>query len=87
MIVEIYFPCFYGSEVSDTFGKISTSLFHSEWINEDKEFKSAMLIFMEKVKKPGKISIFGVYDVNLETFTFICNAAFSLYAVFKSRVN
>lgn len=84
MVVEIFIPCYYGSEILAVSVEVSASLFDSDWIDEGKNFKTAMKIFMEKTKRLNKISIFGVYDVDLETFTIICKSAFSLYAVFKS---
>ena len=84
MLVQTFIPCYYGSEVTVASENLSESLFHSDWTNEDKEFKFAMKLFMEKAKRYKKISIFGVYDVNLETFRIIYKSAYSLYAVFTT---
>lgn len=65
-------------------GKLSTSLFHSNWTNESKEFKIAMWIFMENGKRSMKISAFGVFELTLENFLKIINSTCSLYAVMKS---
>lgn len=84
MVVEIFIPCYYGSEILAVSEKLSESLFHAGWIEEEKIFKAAMTIFLEKVKRPIRVSIFGVFEINLATFTTICRSAYSLYAVFKS---
>lgn len=85
MLIQLFNPGYYGSEIFSVSGMLSTSLFHSDWFEEkDKNFKLAMIIFMEKVKKPKKMSIFGVYDVNLETFSLVIKAAYTLFAVFKT---
>ena len=85
MIIQLFIPGYYGTEVSIVSEKLSKSLFHSDWFeNQNKDFKLAMLIFIEKVKKPKVISIFGVYDVNLETFTLVCKSSYTLFAVFRS---
>lgn len=70
--------------VRDAFAKLNTSLYSAEWIQRNKKFKSSMTIVMENFKASVKVSAFGVFNVDLETFTRICNAAFSLYAVLKS---
>ena len=80
-VIEISFPCYYGSEIIASSEKLSTSLFHSEWFKQDKQFTKSMLIFMEKVKKPIKISVYGLYDLDLSYFTAVCNSAYSLFAV------
>lgn len=85
MLIQLFVPGYYGSEITAASDKLSTSLFHSGWLDEkDENFKSAMSIFMEKVKKPKVMSIFGVYDVDLGTFSMVCKASYSLFAVFKS---
>lgn len=84
MLVQILIPCFYGSEISAISYELSEGFFHSVSRYEDLKFTSAMKLFMEKVKRLNKISIFGVYDVNLSTFTIICRSAYSLYALITS---
>ena len=84
VIIQTLIPCYYGSEIMAVSDKLSASLFHSEWMYENKNFKTSMMVFLEKVKKPIKTTIFGFYDVNLSTFTAICHTTFSLYAVLRS---
>lgn len=81
MTAEIFLPCYYGTEVHSASENLSTSLFHSEWYTESLSFKKGMLIFMERVKRPVTITVFDVYHVNLQTFTFVCQSAYSLFAV------
>lgn len=63
--------------------KLSTGLFHSDWYYENQSYKKSMTIFMEYIKKPVKMSAIGLFEVNLESFTSICNSAYSLFAIFK----
>jgi odorant receptor len=81
MVIQLFLPFFFGSELSFASSKLLTALFGSEWIECDKEIKSTMKIFMENAKKEIKISAFNVFHVNLPTFTAIINSAYSLYAV------
>ena len=87
MILQILLPCYYGNEITVASMKMSTNLFHSEWISADEKFKKAMKIFMENAKRPIEIAAFGLFKVNLKTFTSICNSAYSLYAVLQSYKN
>lgn len=84
--LEIFLPCYYGNEISLAFAELSTSLFHSNWIESSKKHRTAMKIFLENSKKPIKITSVGLLDVDFKTFASICNAAYSLYAVFE-KVN
>lgn len=67
--------------------KLSTSIFHSEWMTGDRKFKQAVGIFMENTKKPVQIIAFGFINVNLATFKSILNFTYSLYAVLKQVNN
>jgi hypothetical protein len=86
MVLEIFLPCYFGSELSAASSKLSTALFGSKWIESDEKLKSTMKIFMENVKKEIKVSAFGVFHVNLLTFTTIINSAYSYYNILK-RIN
>lgn len=84
MTFEIFVTCFFGNELTVATTNLSTNLFHSNWMDQSKEFKTAMKMLMENAKKPAKISVFGIFDVSLENFLKIMNSTFSLYAGLKS---
>lgn len=85
--LQTFLPCYFGNKVFLASEKISTSLFHSKWIDEDKQFKSSVKIFLENLKKPIIISALnGFIAIDYDTLTTICNCAYSLYALFK-KVN
>jgi 7tm Odorant receptor len=64
--------------------KLSASLFHSEWMQQSKEFKVAMKIFMENSKKPIVVTAFGTFKLTLENFLKILNSAYSYFSVLKN---
>jgi odorant receptor len=83
--VQIFIPCFYGNEISATSDKLSAQLFHSHWMIKNKKFKSAIKIFMENTKKPILVrTALGVFKIDLATFLWICNSAYSVFNVLKS---
>lgn len=84
MIVQILLPCYFGNEMIIASEKLSTSLFHSDWMNESREFRMAMKIFMENAKIPIKLSAVGIFQLSLDNFLKIINSAYSLYAVLKN---
>lgn len=84
MAIETFLPCYFGNDVLIASSKISDGIFHSNWIHADNQFKTAMKIFIENTKRPLKILAFGFSEINLATFTRICNSAYSLYAVLRS---
>ena len=86
MTLEIFLPCYFGNELSIASSKLSTALFHSNWINANKKDKDTAKIFMENTKKDLSITAFNAFEVNLTTFGKIVNSAYSLFAILK-RVN
>lgn len=83
---EIFLPCYIGNDLSVASHKLSLALFHSNWPEGSKKLRTTLKIFMENVKKDTVITAFGIFDVNLSTFTTIANSTYSLFAVLK-RVN
>jgi odorant receptor len=83
MSFEIFLPCYFGNELSKASSKLSTAVFHSQWTRENKCDEKCKMIFMENLKKDMKISAWQFFNVNLESFTTIVNATYSLYAVLQ----
>lgn len=79
----IFLPSYYGTLIAHSSGKLSETLFHTDWIDENLYYKGIVKIFMEFDKKPVTILSMGVFAINLENFRILCNSAYSLYAVFK----
>jgi hypothetical protein len=86
MVFEIFLPCYLGSLLSVASSKLSMGFFHSKWFESNGKDTTSMLILMENLKRDIKISSFGLFFVNLASFTSICNFAYSLFAVLK-KVN
>lgn len=85
--VQVFLPCYYGNKVSTASENISNSLFSSKWIDKGKKHKLSLMISLENSKKCIKITTFGgFFAVDILTFNSICNAAYSLFALFK-KVN
>lgn len=80
----LFFPCYFGNEISVVSDRLTTSLFHTDWhINDDREYKKLVLMFMQLSKEKIKIHSAKIFQLDLGTFLKVCNAAYSLYAVFK----
>lgn len=83
-LYQIILPCYFGGKFTFASSRISNSMFHSNWADKDKNYKTAMKIFLENTKKPMKITaLSGLVAVDFVTFTTICNSAYSLYALIK----
>jgi hypothetical protein len=83
IIFGVFLPFYYGNRIEFESEKLSVSFFNSDWYTEDKKYKESGKIFLEVLKRPIGLSIFGIFKVDLRTFGRICNATYSLFAVFK----
>ncbi|KAG5684590.1 hypothetical protein PVAND_013815 [Polypedilum vanderplanki] len=80
-LFHLFIPSYHGSKLSETASKISNSLIQYEIFFENKEYQKDLKIMMEFVKKPMKITSFGLFDINLESFGRVCQWSYSLFAV------
>lgn len=86
MVFQVFLPCYFGNELTELSNKLSTQIFHSNWILNNECYKTALKLFMENTKKPLKTEAIGMIAMNFATFTSICNSAYSLSAVFKNAL-
>jgi hypothetical protein len=84
MILMTLLPYYFSTNLTLASKQLSTSLFHSNWLNESPKFKSTLKIVMEMSKKKITVKSFGAFEVNLEKFLMILNSAWSMYAVLKN---
>ncbi|KAG5683517.1 hypothetical protein PVAND_012791 [Polypedilum vanderplanki] len=82
-LLQILLPCYYSERITCLSGELSTSLFHSDWMMENREYQKLVVFFMQNAKRPIKMSALGIFEIDLETFMKIANTAYSFYAVFK----
>lgn len=80
-ILETLLPCYFGAELEKSSENLMDAIYQSEWINCELKTKKLMVKFMENLKHPMKINCYLIFDVNLELFGNIMNAAYSFYCV------
>ena len=84
---SIFSPCYFGHELTVASLKLSNAMFESDWLKGDHNLTKNMKMFMENAKNEINFSAFGLFKANLETFTAIINAAYSLFALLRSINN
>jgi hypothetical protein len=83
MTLQMLLPCYISTELTVAYEKLSMKLFHTEWMNESRDFKKNLKVFFENSKKPLKIVVLKIFHLNLENFVKIINSAYSLFAVLR----
>lgn len=81
-IFQLIIPSYYGNEIAILSDRLSTSLFHSKWYEENDQ--KTTLLLSEFLKRKIRITTFKIFQVDFGTFMRVCNSAYSLYAVFNN---
>ncbi|CAH1374448.1 unnamed protein product [Tenebrio molitor] len=64
---------------------LTSAIYMSKWYDYTPQSKKALLILMERCKRPINITAGKVLEVSLETFILILKRSYSLLAVLKSQ--
>lgn len=67
--LQVFVPCYFGSILLETSKKLSFEMYNSQWPDQSKEFKLAMLILSERLNKPVELyANKKVISISLPTF-------------------
>lgn len=61
MVCEIFLPCYAGSVVFYKSQQLLGAVYRCNWIVQSRRFKSALLIFGERVKQPIEPAAAGLF--------------------------
>ena len=56
-VIYIFIPSYFGELIYSTSSQFSYDLFSSDWVDADMKYKKAMIIVMENMKQPVKLSV------------------------------
>ncbi|XP_037039738.1 putative odorant receptor 71a [Bradysia coprophila] len=83
-IAELFMITYSGNEIMLSSGRLTYSLFESEWGGQPHSTKKCMIIFGEYLKRSHEMLIGKLYPLTLETFTRILNSSYSLFNILKN---
>jgi len=70
-LLQILVPAYFGNEIQVNSAAAFNAIYHSDWINADKEYKKLCLIAMENMKKPIKLRAYSIFQIDLDSFLFV----------------
>jgi hypothetical protein len=68
MVFYIFILSYFGDMIYSTSSQFLYDLFSSDWVDADMKYKKAMIIVMENMKQPVKMSVLFYDSVNLQLF-------------------
>ncbi|XP_070502881.1 odorant receptor 59b-like [Chironomus tepperi] len=90
MVIYIFIMSYFGDMIYSTSSRFSYDLFSSDWIDADMKYKKAMIIVVENMKQPVKLSVLFYDSLNLQLFQDTVSEGYSMFSVFqnlKKKVN
>ncbi|XP_072375759.1 odorant receptor Or1-like, partial [Diabrotica undecimpunctata] len=84
MLLEIFPSCYFGNEVILESRKLTSSAYHSEWLNYNIKVRKNLIFFMTRTQKITQITAGGFFTLSLDTFIKILKSSWSYVAVIDS---
>ncbi|XP_055322119.1 odorant receptor 33a-like [Sitodiplosis mosellana] len=84
MMTEIFVPCFFGSVALEKSRLIGWKIYESNWMKQDKRYKQAFSIFIQRSSFPIHLTVNKIFFLDLSTFLKILKTAYSLFALLKN---
>nr|XP_015839893.1 PREDICTED: odorant receptor Or1-like [Tribolium castaneum] len=84
MLAEIFLYSYYGTLLYDESNSLTNAIYMGRWYEYDIKSKKALIVIMERSKKPMIVTAGKILDLSLVTFTTILRRAYSLLAVLKN---
>ncbi|XP_050499176.1 odorant receptor Or1-like [Diabrotica virgifera virgifera] len=81
MLLEIFPSCYFGNEVILESRKLTSSAYHSDWLNYNVKVRKNLIFFMTRTQKITKITAGGFFTLSLDTFIKILKSSWSYVAV------
>lgn len=79
--LEIALACYYGSEFEESTDNLVRSIYACNWMDQSKEFKKDLMIFVENCLHERQFTAGGIVPVSLVTFQKVVNTSYSYYTV------
>ncbi|XP_067620036.1 odorant receptor 33b-like [Eurosta solidaginis] len=77
-IMEVFPTCYYGTYFEVELDKLTVMLYSCNWMDQSREFKKNLIIFVEQSLKERNFKVGGMFALNLNIFFSICKGVYSL---------
>nr|XP_015839897.1 PREDICTED: odorant receptor Or1-like [Tribolium castaneum] len=84
VLSQIFLYSYYGTLLFEENNTLTNAVYMGQWYTYDVTSRKALIILMERSKRPMTVRAGKVLDLSLETFTTILRRAYSLLAVLKN---
>ncbi|KAL7025537.1 hypothetical protein ACKWTF_013520 [Chironomus riparius] len=79
-----FIVCFYGDRLNDASLSVAQGVYNCNWMSGNCKFRKMILIVMVRARKVQELTGMEFLNINLETYQWIVQAAFSYYSVLSA---
>ncbi|XP_053611298.1 odorant receptor 46a isoform X2 [Plodia interpunctella] len=84
MLIEVFILCWFGDVLIWKSIDLSHAAFEGPWINTEQKSMKYIVIFMERCKRPMKLTAGKVFTLSLDTYTILINWSYKAFAVMSN---
>ncbi|XP_012548737.1 olfactory receptor 44 isoform X1 [Bombyx mori] len=84
MLIEVFILCWFGNELIWKSNDLRQAAFDGPWRNLNRKTCMFIIIFMERCKRPMRLSAGKIFTLSLDTYTVLINWAYKAFAVMRN---
>nr|QMS80346.1 odorant receptor [Histia rhodope] len=84
MLVEVFILCWFGDELIWKSQSVRQAAFEGPWLNVDVKTAKYIIIFLERSKRPLRVTAGKIFTLSLDTYTILINWAYKAFAVMSN---
>nr|WPO56468.1 odorant receptor [Leucinodes orbonalis] len=81
MLIEVFILCWFGDELIWKSMELRQAAFDGPWLGTSQKTKILIVIFLERCKRPLRVTAGKVFTLSLDTYTILINWSYKAFAV------
>ncbi|CAG4953626.1 unnamed protein product [Colias eurytheme] len=83
ILTELFLYCYYGTELTVESERLASSVYAMRWLGTSARFRRALVLLMERARRPLRPTAARVVPLSLDTFLKILKSSYTFYAVLR----
>ncbi|XP_038220814.1 putative odorant receptor 19b [Zerene cesonia] len=83
ILTELFLYCYYGTELTVESERLASSVYAMRWLCTSVRFRRALVLLMERARRPLRPAAARVVPLSLDTFLKILKSSYTFYAVLR----
>ncbi|CAD0202188.1 unnamed protein product [Chrysodeixis includens] len=84
MLIEVFILCWFGDELIWKSTDLRKAAFEGPWMNSDRKTNMFIIIFLERCKRPLRLTAGKIFTLSLDTYTVLINWSYKAFAVMRN---